>query len=250
MALMDEFKSEREAVKQKSFREKVNYFVYYYKWHVIAAVAIFFLLFALVRETINSKELSIFGLFLNASSMTLDSPEEFEADFCEYAGIDTQKHAADFEHTFRMGPQMDSAGLEANQMIMVYLAAGDIDVMAMDTFNFNKYSYNSAYADLRNYLTEEELETYKDYLFYIDEGFLDEIERIKKGETLDYTIEYPDFADPASMENPIPVGINLKASPKFQEYYTYGKEEAYLGIVLNAPHPDICAKLLDFLFEK
>lgn len=35
MPVMDEFREEREAMKQKSFKERFLYFCEYYKWHVI-----------------------------------------------------------------------------------------------------------------------------------------------------------------------------------------------------------------------
>ena len=35
MAVMDEFKEEREALKRGTPKQKLAYFWYYYKWHVI-----------------------------------------------------------------------------------------------------------------------------------------------------------------------------------------------------------------------
>lgn len=248
MAVMDEFKEQREAIKEKSFREKLKYFVYYYKWHVLGGLAIVLLLTALVRDMLNSKEMAMFGLFLNAYSTTLESPDEFVEDFAAYADIDLNENSLSFEHTFRMGEQMDQAGLEANQMIMVYLAAGDLDVMTMDEYNFNKYAYKDVYSNLRTLLSEEMLEQYKDYLFYIDNAFMEEVDRVAKEETLDYVITYPDYTDPDSMEDPIPVGINLTVSEKYHEYYSYGDDEGFIGILINTKNADKCKKIFEFLF--
>ncbi len=248
MAVMDEFKEEREAIKEKSFREKINYFVYYYKWHVLGCLAVVLLLCWFAVDMINSKEIAMYGVLLNASSQTLDSPDEFAEEFASYIDVDVEEYSLQFEHTFRMGEQMDQLGLQANQTIMVYLAAGDLDIMTMDEYNFNKYAYKTVYSDLRNHLSEEMLEQYKDYLFYIDNAFVDEVERVSQEESLTYVIEYPDYTDPDSMTEPIPVGINLAASEKFNEYYSYGDEEAFIGIVLNTENLDKCIKLLEFLF--
>ncbi len=248
MPVMDEFKEQRDALKSKSPKEKISYFFYYYKWHVLGGAALVALLFALGRDMLNAKDVALFGAFVNASSTSLESPDEFVEDFAAYADIDLEQYSMDFEHTLRMGQSLDSLGLEANQMIMVYMAAGDLDVMAMDEFNFNKYSYKTAYSDLRTHFSEETLAQYEEYLFYIDEAFLTEVERISKEETLDYVIEYPDYTNPDAMENPIPVGINLAASAKFREYFSYGDETAFIGIVLNTKQPEHCRKLIEFLF--
>jgi len=40
MAVMDEFKEEREALKRGTPKQKLAYFWYYYKWHVIISVMI------------------------------------------------------------------------------------------------------------------------------------------------------------------------------------------------------------------
>jgi len=248
MAVMDEFREQREALKEKSFLERLKYFTYYYKWHVLGGLAAVGLLCWFVIDMVNSKDLAMFGIFLNASSTTLESPDEFAEDFGEFAGIDLDEYGLSFEHTFRMGEQMDQLGLQANQTIMVYLAAGDLDVMTMDEYNFNKYAYKTAYSDLRNHLSEEMLTQYKDYLFYMDEAFVEEVDRVAKEETLDYVIEYPDYANPDSLTEPIPVGINLAASEKFQEYYSYSGEDAFIGILINTKNPDKCKKLFEFLF--
>ena len=43
MALMDEFKEERESIKNKSFKEKLDYFWCYYKWWIITPIIIVFI---------------------------------------------------------------------------------------------------------------------------------------------------------------------------------------------------------------
>lgn len=249
MAVMDEFKEQRESLKSKPLRAKIAYFFDYYKWHVFGGLAAILLVGWFAHDMLNAKDLALYGIFLNASSVTLDSSDNFVRDFADFADVDLNEYSLSFDHTFRMGQNMDSAGMESSQMLMVYLAAGDLDVITMDEYNFNKYSYKNVYSDLRTYFTEEELERYKDDIFYIDEPFLDEVERITAEENLDYVIEYPDHADPDSMENPIPVGIRLSADETFTTYYTYGDTNAFIGIVTNTKHPELCKKLFQFLFD-
>ena len=50
MAVMDEFKEEREALKRGTPKQKLAYFWYYYKWHVIISVIIIGKLYLPVRK--------------------------------------------------------------------------------------------------------------------------------------------------------------------------------------------------------
>lgn len=251
MPVMDEFKKERETLKDKPFRDKLSYFVTYYKWHVIGIISILALVIGIGRSMLNYKEVGMYGILLNAYATTLEAKDDFCDDFVAYSGFDTDTYNIDFEYTFRMGETMDSAGLSASQTIMVYIAAGDIDIMTMDTFNFNKYAYNGVYADLREILTEEELETYKDKLFYMDRNYYEYLSESSKDNTsLQYEYDYPVYNDPDSMIDPIPVGINLKDSEKFNTYFSYKGEDVYIGVLLNTKHRDTCKQLLDFLLKE
>ena len=50
MAVMDEFKEEREALKNGTPRQKLTYFWYYYKWHVIIALVVIIMIVSFVKQ--------------------------------------------------------------------------------------------------------------------------------------------------------------------------------------------------------
>ena len=50
MAVMDEFKEEREALKRGTPKQKLAYFWYYYKWHVIISVIIIGMLVSFIYQ--------------------------------------------------------------------------------------------------------------------------------------------------------------------------------------------------------
>lgn len=53
MAVMDEFKEEREALKRGTPKQKLAYFWYYYKWHVIISVIIIGMLVSFIYQFVN-----------------------------------------------------------------------------------------------------------------------------------------------------------------------------------------------------
>lgn len=245
---MDEFKDERKNMKDAPLKKRINNFWYYYKWYIIGGLAGLFILSTLVKDILNNKDYALYGIFVNAYVNTEDTTP-FTDNFVEYSGIDTDNYNVFMDFSFRMGLEMDEAGLSTSQMIMVYSAAQDLDVIAMDTMNFNKYAYSNTFMDLRDCLTAEELAKYKDSIYYIDEAVLLKIEQAKESVDLDFTIPYPDHTKPEDMENPIPVGLTLNDSKVFNEYYTFAGEEGFVGIVTNTKRVENSVSLIKYLFD-
>lgn len=247
MAVMDEFKQERQSLKGQPLKKKLSYFWYYYKWYVIGGAAALIIISTLISDVLNNKDYAMYGIAVNAYAMEQDvSP--FLDGYIEYAGIDTEEYNVLLDASFRMGQAMDENAISTSQMIMVYTAARDLDILAMDTANFNKYSYNSTFLDLREVLTPDQLEKYRDYLFYIDYAVVEKIDEAQENADLDFTIAYPDHTKPEDMENPVPVGLNLKGSEKFNQYYTFGDEEGYIGIVNSTVRVDNALAMIYYLF--
>lgn len=248
MAVMDEFKEERDSLREKPLKDRLHYFWDYYKWHTILTLLAVIIGTALIRDIVTRKESALFALLLNAYPIS-DDADDFKGRYAEYAGIDTDAFDITFNSTLRMGQEPDEASMNASQMIMVHVAARDMDVMTMDTPYFSNYAYNGTYMDLRDILTPEQIAAYQDRLFYMDGAVMEELDKAREDPSADILIEYPDHSDPSAMSDPIPVGISLKDCDRFDEYYTYGKEEGFLGVVTGCPHIEHALSLIRFLFD-
>ena len=58
MPVMDEFKKEREMLKGKSFKEKLDYFWYYYKLQVFAVIFVLILVVTTIRDIVTQKDIA------------------------------------------------------------------------------------------------------------------------------------------------------------------------------------------------
>lgn len=76
MAVMDEFKEEREALKNGTPKQKLAYFWYYYKWHVIISVIIIGMLVSFIYQYANRKDTAFNAVLLNASLLDQISSEQ------------------------------------------------------------------------------------------------------------------------------------------------------------------------------
>ena len=88
MAVMDEFKEEREALKNGTPKQKLAYFWYYYKWHVIIALVVIIMIVSFVKQLTDRKDPAFYAVMLNASlldQMTSEQPD-FVTDFAEKEG--------------------------------------------------------------------------------------------------------------------------------------------------------------------
>lgn len=253
MAVMDEFRDKREALKDQPLKEKLKYFRDYYLTTTLVVLAIIVGAVWLIKDMVSGKETAFNAVFVNALQLQ-EALDPFTDPFIESIGIDQEKYEVRIDASYTLSEGYDENSYYSMQIIMTRLAAQEIDVMAMDAANFTKYVYNETYADLRTFLPETLLSKLEaeGKVFYMDQAFLTTLAELqeKTYEDPNAVIEYPQYTDPEAMEDPVPIGIRLTDSPKFQEYFTYGSSEAYIGIAINSLHQENAVTFISYLFEE
>mgnify|MGYP001028406783 FL=1 len=249
MPVMDEFREEREAMKQKSFKERFSYFCEYYKWHVIGGVALAALAVSLIYSVVTRKEWAFYGAFVNS----YQTPEfdAFREDFADRAGIDLNKFDVLFDtNMFMSGSAYDQGNVDATERLMVYIAAGDVDVMAGSPLIMNRYAYNDTFRDLRQVLPQEMQDRLEPYYYYMDATLAAELDARQENGTLNAAPQYPAVpSDPKSMDKPVPVGLYIQDCPRIREAFVFQEEEVILGVIGNAEDMDTILELLRMIFE-
>ena len=247
MPLMDEFKEEREAIKQKGLKEKFAYFFYYYKWHVVAVAVVAAVVISLISHFINRKPWAVYICLINATPGA--QSEEYIESFAEYAGIDTDHYEAVFDTSLYIDPNMtDSATANSMQKLAVYIFSADLDVMVSEPAVIERYTNRQTFYDLRDLLNPEQLAFYEPYFYYVDQTVIDAITAADdKGQS--YDGGYPDPRQPDAMENPIPVGIYLDDCPQLREHFYFPSEELVLGVFINSSKTETALQFLDFIMQ-
>lgn len=243
MPLMDEFKEEREEIKNRSFKEKMSYFWDYYKWHVIGTAIGIFLVVSLIVTFVNKKETAYYSAFVNMAE-TWDS-EDYKKAFSTAAGVNPKKEVVYFDANMRIDfSAMDQATLSTTQKLLVFISGKELDSLLGDRVVMNRYAYNDVLVDLRDFLTEEEYQKHEPYFFYMDRALLSAVEADPGGD-----IDYPENPrDPSTMEDPVPVGIYLHDCKKFSEAYLFGEEQC-ISFIMNCPHPELNHFFLNYIME-
>jgi len=250
MAVMDEFKEERAALKNAGFKKKLSYFWDYYKWYVIGTIAVVAFVSSFIYEYATKKETALYAVLLNASPLTKDS-SEYTQSFADYTALDTEEYELFFDTSIRIEDgSMDDVTYTSVQKLAVYTAAADLDVMVSDATSFQKYANSYTFYDLREILTPEQIEKYEPYFYYVDTVTVEKIEAANDALDTDFVPVYPDPYKPEEMTTPIPVGITVDGNEWLQENFYFRGEDITLGVYCNTQRLDMALQYIDFLMQE
>lgn len=244
---MDEFKTERDSIKNAPFKVKVKYFWDYYKWHVIVGILAIWLVGSLIHHYATYRPIGFHAVMINSSNLYPD--ETYADNFARYADINTEEYQVFFDTTMYLSSDYyDESTMATVQKIMVYFSAGDLDVMVCDYGNSAQYIYNLAFGDIRTILTEDQIQKLEPYFVYADPELILEIEADRESNDLQETYVYPSNEEAAAKPQAVPIGISLKDCAAFLDFfYPLGGEDVNLYVFQNTAHPEDCAEFIEFV---
>lgn len=250
MAVMDEFKEEREALKHGTPKEKFQYFLDYYKWYVIIAVLVIIAGIYTVREIMNRKETVLYTCLLN--TLELDA-SEYNAGFAEAINLDTNTCQLLFDaDTWIDINSMDEATMASYQKLVAHLAAGELDIMITDADSITNYTYQEDFFTMEELLSPEQYERYEPYFYYIDmttledwHTFITDYDNL----LLDISYDFPDPRKPEEMDAPVAVGIFLDECDEFRKCYHFRSDDVVFSVFLNTAHKETALQYLDYLMQ-
>lgn len=253
MALRDEVREQREQLKGKSFKEKWDYFWYYYKAHTIITILTIIVVAIFIRDAVNSKDYAFSALMLNSNGSGIQ--ESLQTDFAEYAGIDTETYECYIDTSATLSyERMSQMDLAMSQRIVAMSQTSGIDAFISNTEPYSNYAQAMMFMDLREVLTEEEYKKHEPNFYYFDAAIVDmnnnEMVYDENGnpQVVDTTV---DHSDPSTMKDPVPVGIYLKDSPKVKELNLYpdAEEPPIFGFVYSSEQMENAHLFLKYLTE-
>lgn len=227
MAVLDEFREEREAMKQKSFKERAKYFWQYHKLQIIVPVVLVLIIVYIIHGMLTNTEEILNGVFLNCSTVENEYVNQgLIEDFAEVQGIDTDKYDIHFttDVNYEVGDedQASSVNQTANETLTIYAQAGTLDFVVGSHEVMEDLVNKKYFVDLTDVLSEEQCEKYESYFIYKE----------------------------TEAGGQVPLLIDMSQSECMQEVYGNSEETLAIGISLNAPHPEVIAGFIDYMMEK
>lgn len=251
MAVMDEFKEEREALKHGTPKQKFNYFMDYYKWHVIIAVIVIIVGVYTVREIMDKKETALYTCLLN--TIELEAAPQYNADFAEAIGLDTNKYKLIFDaNTWIDMNAIDESTMANSQKLIAYLAAGELDIMITDADSITNYAYQNNFLTMEELLSPELYEKYKPYFYYMDMAAQEEWnEYISDPDNLmlDISYDFPAPRKPEEMERPVAIGIFLDECKELRQNYHFQSNDVVFGVFGNTSRKETVLQYLEYLMK-
>lgn len=250
MPVMDEFREEREALKNGTFKQKMQYFWDYYKWHVIIGAFVLVLLVIFIKDIVNNKDFAFHGFFINTRANHGVS-ELFLDEFVQLAELDTEKYEVfiDSDESI-IKNSYDEITSAAHQQLTISIMAEEVDFVAMDEDTFGQYASTSTYFDMREILSDEQIAKYEPYFYYIDMADVRKIDESRQEASIDvYQGKEYDHTTPEGQEDPVPVALYIHSSEKLLAAYDFNGEPVVLGIPINTQHLDTSLKFIDYILE-
>ncbi|MBP5553805.1 MAG: hypothetical protein J6X94_02930 [Lachnospiraceae bacterium] len=212
-------------MKDRPFKEKLEYFWEYYKFLALGVIATIAILIAIIHTIVSYRSYAIAILIVNSDTLVSDeiSPE-WESDLSEILQINTKKEQIYIDTSIQCGnntqQQLEYAAL---QKLVAFFTSQTADVFVANTPLFEEYSQNGNISDLRNYYSEEELEALSDIIYYTDAAtFADYQDMANLNAQEDQEQYIVDHRDPDSMEDPIPTGFFITDSSRLGRAGVYG----------------------------
>lgn len=246
MPVMDEFREEREAIKNAGFGYKLKYFWDYYKWFVIGGLLAIFIIISIAKDIINAKDFAFNGVMLNTFGDDA-LMQEFSDNFASEAQLDTENYEVFMDTSLRLDVGAYDEGSRATlSKVMAYLSIGDLDFIIADPAAFEYYATSSTFYDLTQLLTPEQLKALEPYFYYVDQAEIDR--RLNTSD--EYVAKVYDHTKPETMESPVLAGLYIHEAPKVSTTFVFKDNTAIIGIPNSTQRLETSLKFIDYIFEE
>ncbi|MCR5294613.1 MAG: hypothetical protein K6E30_05495 [Lachnospiraceae bacterium] len=222
MAVMDEFKEEREAIRHASLSKKFGYFKDYYLIPLLIGLAAAAFIIALAWSVLSQKEEVLYVSLINFAD--LGEADAAVKEPFEEAYINSRKEKITVDRSIYISSNPNEAnfvkyGYEDEQKLLTLTMTGSIDLLVSGEDIIERYAAQGMFEDLREIAGEDWLAPYEEagkLLYYGD----------------------------------LPVALSLRDSEIFNgAYYYSGEEDAgvYAAFPAGAARRELALSFLEFL---
>ena len=220
-SLRDEIHLQKQQIEQLTFSKKIEYYWQLYKIHIIVTVLLACIFGSLLHPIIHQKETVLSIAYINAFPNVED--EVIIDDFENYLHLNTEKQQVLLDSTYYIDKDSTSPYAQNySQKFSANATAGKFDVVLADVSNFDYFGNQGFFQDLSTILSDDELEKYRERIYYID------------------------FPNDDS-DQKIPIGIKINKSNKICKTSCYPNMDAYWGVITDTKRIDAALSFLNYI---
>lgn len=243
MTAREAAREEWKKLKHKPLKDKLVHIGTYYWPHILVGGFLLILAVSTIVTITTAKEPAL-QVYLVSTVRNDTLAEDPALDFARFAGLDPEEYEISLTCSSFGASGSADLTLADSQIVGSQTAAEALDVLCGDVTALLDYAYGDYFYDLRQLLTEAQLESWEAYLLYIDRVVYD---RISLGTETEYVL--PDPTRPEDMEEPIPVALTIPDSSVLWDSYTFMAETPAAGIVINTQRPENARRFLEFIMQ-
>ncbi len=240
MTILEAHKEQWNNLKDRPLREKLQHIVTYYWAPILACLCVIALLTSWIVQAVTQKEAVLSGYLLNAATKST-AEGDLEQAFLEQLQIDTQKYTADLMADVYY--QADSESYYVLQAVTVRAMAGMLDFIVTDADTYQVLT--AYYGDLRQILTADQLEAYQPWFVYVEQAELDAL----TDHSVDSVALPQYYSSSASLQDPVPIGIQLPETCLLWQFYDFLGEDVIFGFIGYSENQSNALEFLDYILQ-
>lgn len=213
--------TEKEKLKEMSFRDKFTYLWEYYRLHALGIVIAIALIIYIIYQIITPDVKTQFYAAIIDSPIPPETIEDYGQKFSDSLQLDPKTADIQINDTFYLSSS-EGAASNMQSVLVTYVASAEIDVIIAPESSFSMYATSDYFTKLSDALPTDVYSSLTDY-FYI--------------------------TDTSEVKEKNAYGIYLTNSDLFKDI-TYNGEPYVLGVVANYKHEDNTVKFIRYLFKE
>ncbi|MCD8336970.1 MAG: hypothetical protein LUD18_06805 [Lachnospiraceae bacterium] len=202
--IRDKIREESGKLKLLSWKGRLAYVWDYYKPLMVAIIVIICAINLGITIFHNLQMDTVLSVYMVNCNTYYADPEEMVADYTEYIGGIGDKEEISFDTSVILDDDDYTSNYAYQMKFTAVISAKMADIVLMDVEKFEEYAGWSYFSDLREVLTDEELEKWSDLLVWLEN---------EDGES-------------------IPCALDLTNAAKIEGYMIYS-DTVYGGVVVN-----------------
>lgn len=213
--------TEREKLKDMTFRKKIEYLTEYYKIHALVTVIVIILIAYTAHTILNPPSSTRFYAAMISSPVDKQLLEEYTVDFEKQLNLNPKKEKIELNNSYNFSMK-DSYAMDLEQALITRVSAKQIDVIIAPESYFKKYASAGSFLNLSDELPTDIYSSLTDqfYITHTDED-----------------------------KNQTAYGIYMNNTELYKNI-SKNSDPFVLGIVANSKHVDNSIEFVRYLFKK
>ena len=182
MAVSDEIKEQTKKLKEMTFDQKADYIYTYYKWWILGALAVIFVIISTAKAVINnSKPVFLYATFLNSTAESRGTSCTLDDEFIASENIDISKYGCEFDYvTYLDNDYSNQQSMGGQVKIMSRYSVEQLDILCGPESVLNGSADVGGYTNLSEVLPDGMLDEliskgYEPY-YYTEKVYADDAE--------------------------------------------------------------------------